>query len=110
MKQYVIDALRPEDFNKIRQFLDEVLEPSHLDQLYWFRLDDKILSPAQADHKECYPFYFAVELQSDRVSFELLVRTKSRVRCSCMAYATESQLSWLIRAVDRVFDRLDIKS
>jgi hypothetical protein len=110
MKQYVIDELRPADFNKIKEFLDEAHEASELDHLYWFRLDDEILSPVQAEHKDCYPFYFAVELEPDRISFELLIRTKNRVRCDCMAYATEDQRNWLIRSVDAAFTRLNIKT
>ncbi|MEW6674111.1 MAG: hypothetical protein AB1427_20650 [Thermodesulfobacteriota bacterium] len=110
MKQYVIDELRPADFNKIKGFLDQTHESSKMDDLYWFRLDDDILSPLQAEHKDCYPFYFAVELQPERVSFELLIRTKNRVRCDCMAYATEAQRNWLIRSVDAAFERLKIKT
>jgi hypothetical protein len=110
MKQYVIDALRPSDFNKIKEFLDGAHETSDLDHLYWFRLNDDILSPVQVEHKECHPFYFAVELEPERISFELLVRTKNRVRCDCMAYATEDQRNWLIQSVDDVFTRLNIKT
>ena len=110
MKQYVIDELRPTDFNKIKEFLDGTHESCDLDGLYWFRLDDEILSPVQAEHKDCYPFYFAVELAPYRISFELLVRNKNRVRCDCMAYATEDQRNWLIRSVDAAFTRLNIKT
>jgi len=110
MKQYVIDELRPADFNKIKEFLDEACESSDLDHLYWFRLADEILTPVQIEHKECYPFYFAVELESDWISFELLVRTRNRVRCDCMAYATEDQRNWLIQSVDAAFARLNIKT
>jgi len=110
MKQYVIDELRPADFNKIKEFMDKTHESSELDHLYWIRLDDEILSPVQAEHKACYPFYFAAELEADRISFELLIRTKNRVRCDCMAYATEDQRNWLIRSVDAAFSRLNIKT
>ena len=110
MKQYVIDELRPADFNKIKEFLNGAHESSELDHLYWFRLDDEILTPVQTEHKNCYPFYFAVELESDRICFELLIRTKNRVRCDCMAYATEDQRNWLIRSVDAAFARLNIKT
>lgn len=110
MKQYVIDELRPADFNKIKEFLAETHESSEIDHLYWLRLDDKILSPIQSEHKDCYPFYFAVELEPDRICFELLIRTRNRVRCDCMAYATEAQRNWLIRSVDDAFVRLNIKA
>jgi len=110
MKQYVIDELRPADFKKIKEFLEDTHESSRLDHLYWFKLDDEILSKVQTQHKDCYPFYFAVELEPDRISFELLIRTKNRVRCDCMAYATENQRNWLIRSVDAALTRLSIKT
>lgn len=110
MKQYVIDELRPADFNKIKEFLDQTQELSEVDQLYWLRLDDEILTPVQAAHKDCYPFYVAVELAADRISLELLIRTQNRVRCGCMAYATEEQRNWLIGTLDSAFDRLNIKT
>lgn len=110
MKQYVIDELRPADFDKIKAFLDGALEASLLGHLYWYRLDDEILTPVQARHKDCYPFYFAVDLQPDRICIELLVRTRNRVRCDCMAYATEAQRNWLIRWVDAVFNQLQIQT
>jgi len=110
MKQYVVDELRPSDFNKIKEFLDRSYESSDLGYLYWLRLADEILAPVQIQHKACYPFYFAVELEPDRIIFELLVRTKNRIRCDCMAYATEDQRNWLIRSVDAVFSRLNIKT
>ena len=110
MKQYVIDELRPADFNKIKEFLDRSYESSDLDCLYWLRLEDEILTPVQIQHNSCYPFYFAVELEPDRIIFELLVRTRNRIRCDCMAYATEEQRNWLIRSVDAVFSRLNIKT
>jgi hypothetical protein len=50
----------------------------------------------------------AVELQQTRVSMELLVRTRSRIRCGCIAYATDEQRSWLIRLLDRLLEQLDI--
>ena len=79
-----------------------------MDQLYWIPLDDEILTLEQIAHKECYPFYFAVDLEPERISFELLVRTQNRIRCDCMAYATEKQRNWLIRSVDIMFSKLGI--
>lgn len=108
MKQYVIDELRPADFIKLKDFLEKSFEISEVGYLYWIRLADEVLTPLQMQHRECYPFFFAVELEPDRISFELLVRTRNRVRCDCMAYATEDQRNWLIHSVDSIFNRLNI--
>jgi hypothetical protein len=108
MKQYVIDELRPQDHQKLKSYLDEKLEKSALDGLYWLSLGDEHLSEIQAAHESCRPFYFALELEPHRLCCELLVRTQQRVRCNCIHYATQTQRDWLIHQVDVIFDHLDI--
>ena len=39
---------------------------------------------------------------------ELLVRTQNRIRCECIAYATDEQRNWLIRLVDDMLAQLGI--
>lgn len=108
MKQFVIDELRPADYEKIKTYLDDTLGAGNIDGLYWLRIAKEVFSEIQNDHQECQPFYFALDLESDRVVVELLVRTKSRVRCGCMAYATETQCAWLMRQMDAIFSKLGI--
>ena len=108
MKQYVIDELRPDDYKKLKAYLDENLNSSDIDGIYWIPLDQENLTDIQTEHTECQPFYFAVELMPDIMACELLIRTKSRVRCDCISYATEKQLSWLIRFVDGIIEKLEI--
>ena len=108
MKQYVVDELRPDDYKKVKAYLDEKFDSSDIDGLYWITIDQENLTDIQAEHTECQPFYFAIELKPDIMACELLIRTKRRVRCDCISYATEKQLSRLIRFVDGIFDKLEI--
>ncbi len=108
MKQYVIDELRPEDYEKLKAHLDENFGPSRVSGIYWIPLDQKNLSEIQIKHKECQPFYFAVDLEPNRIACELLVRTRSRVRCECIRYATQTQLNWFIYYIDAIFEKLSI--
>ncbi|MBW2410721.1 MAG: hypothetical protein JRF72_13050 [Deltaproteobacteria bacterium] len=108
MKQFVIDELRPGDYEKLKTYLNDTLGAGDVDGLYWVRIAKEVFSDIQKDHQECQPFYFALDLESDRVVFELLVRTKSRIRCDCMAYATEAQCTWLMREMDAMFEKLEI--
>ena len=110
MKQYVIDELRPGEYDKIKAYLEENFGPSSVDGIYWIPLEEDILSDIQKTHEQCKPFYFALEIEPERVTCELLVRIQSAMRCSCMAYADERQRNWLIRLIDGVFDELDIKT
>jgi len=110
MKQYFIDELRPTDYEKLKSSLDERFGPPNLGGVYWIPLEPKHLSDMQAAHGDCQPFYFAVELQERSMACELLVRTRQRVRCSCIAYATRSQRNWVIQVFDDIFDELNIQT
>lgn len=109
MKQYVIDELRLSDYEKVKGYLDMNFGDAEMGGIYWIPIEEDILADVQKSHTECQPFYFAAELDEQRISFELLVRTKNRVRCNCIAYATEEQRNWLIRRIDVMLDELEIK-
>jgi hypothetical protein len=108
MKQYVVDELRPDDYRKLKEYLDANFAAPGFTGLYWLPLDEQFYAEVQKSHSDCRPYYFALELTSERLACEMLVRTNSRVRCDCIQYATESQRDWLIQAVDAFFDRLEI--
>lgn len=110
MKQYVIDELRPADYEKILTYLDKNLDASGIDGIYWIPLSRDILSNIQAEHTECQPFYFAINLEQTVMACELLVRSKNIIRCNCIGYATEKQRNWFIQTVDAIFERLEIKT
>jgi len=108
MKQYVIDEIRPEDYTKIKAFLDNEYGESELEGVYWIPMDERLLTSHQTSHQECQPFYVALDLEHDRLSCELLIRTKQRVTCDCMGYATEKQRNWIISRIDGVLVKLEI--
>ncbi len=109
MKQYVIDELRPKDYATVKTYLDENFSAPDMGGIYWVPLDQDLLTEVQAEHANCQPFYFAIALEPDFVAFELLVRTKNKMRCSCMSYATEKQRNWFIGFADSIFDKFKIK-
>jgi len=108
MKQYVVDQLRYHDYEKLKALLDQRYGKSVMGAIYWIPLEREVLSPTQCEHQECQPHVAAVELEETRLSMELLVRTRNRIRCSCIAYATEGQRNWLIHTVDRMLEQLGI--
>lgn len=108
MKQYVIDELRPGDHYKIRKYLDETYGPAEMGDLYWVPLATEVLTEIQLQHSDCQPFYFAIQAEADRLVVEMLVRTKNRVRCACIAYASNEQRIWIMNIVDAIFEKLDI--
>ena len=110
MKQYVIDELRPADYRKIKSYLDVTFDSSPLDGIYWVPLDADHYNRIQAEHTACQPFYFAIDLEANMMACELLIRTKDRLRCDCISYATDRQRNWLIGYIDHMFKKLDIKT
>ncbi|MDP2643694.1 MAG: hypothetical protein Q8P24_02025 [Desulfobacterales bacterium] len=110
MKQYVIDELRPADYEKLKTYLEQHVSPGSLPGIYWIALEQKLLNDLQAAHTECRPFYFAMELRSDALASEFLIRTQNRLRCDCIGYAMEEQRQWIIRFADSIFERLEIKT
>ncbi|MGD8512516.1 MAG: hypothetical protein PVG85_01085 [Deltaproteobacteria bacterium] len=110
MKQYRIDELRPEDYERLKAYLDEHYGPSQMEGLYWLPLDDDLLDEVQTAHTDCQPFYFAIELRPTAISFELLIRTRNRVRCDCIRYANAAQRESIFQISDAIFETLKILS
>lgn len=108
MKQYVIDQLRLEDYHALKTYLDENLGAPDMGGIYWMPLAPELMTDHQRDHADCHPLCLALELEEDRLSCELLVRTKNRIRCACIAYATPTQRAWLMDCVDAIFEKLRI--
>ena len=108
MKQYVIDEIRLADHPKIKQYLDASYGPAEMGGIYWIPLASEVLTEIQRAHTDCQPFYFAIELEETRLALELLVRTKNRIRCACIGYASRDQQIWIMEAVDAIFEKLDI--
>ncbi len=108
MKQYQIDGLRLTDYQKLKTYLDEYLELSPLDGIYWLELDPELLTPIQKKHEGCHPQVIAMALEETVLSCELLVRVKKKIKCDCMDYATRKQRDWIIDQTDAIFEKLNI--
>lgn len=108
MKQYIVDELRPGDHEALKAYLDEHLDYAGLDGLYWKPIENGLLTDTQAEHDQCAPFFFTLNLTPESLACELLVRTRNRVRCDCMAYATVAQRNWIIDWTDGIIEKLGI--
>lgn len=110
MKQYVVDQLRPSDYEKLKGYLDNAYgENRMMDGVWWIPLDPETENEIQKEHADCRPFVYAVELTPDKLSCELLIRTLNRVRCDCIGYADDAQTLSIVRFFDKIIDELSIK-
>ena len=108
MKQYVIDGLQRKDYHTLKEYFDKYLEPASINGVYWLTLERDILTPVQADHESCGPHVFALMLDKNSLSCELLVRIKKNIKCDCMGYATREQRDWLMNQTDAILEKLSI--
>lgn len=109
MKQYVIDQLRPSDYERIRSFLDEQGEKTVFGEIYNIELPKKLYNSVQAAHGDCQPYYFSISLSLNKVAFELLIRSQQTLRCQCVGYATREQREHIIDFADGILTRYNIR-
>lgn len=109
MKQYVIDQLREEDYEQVMDYLEKHTEKTMLEGMFWAELPRELYSPVQLEHTSCHPFYFAININLRQVAFELLIRSRQIIRCSCIAYATREQRDYILGFADDMLKELDIK-
>ncbi|MCA1795876.1 MAG: hypothetical protein ABR534_07480 [Desulfotignum sp.] len=109
MKQYVIDGLRPQDYNRLQDYLDQYTNAAGIVGVYWLELEHTLLTPLQAEHESCFPHVVALKLENTCLTCEFLVRTKKHIRCDCMAYANREQRNWLIDQMDAILEKLAIR-
>ena len=102
MRQILIDDLSREERDNIESYLKRTLKSGLVEGMFWLPLPDDLLGEAQSGHRDCGPFYFGIEVERDKVAFELLVRSESNLHCSCISYATKGQRDFLLSYVDRL--------
>ncbi len=69
----------------------------------------ELYSDIQKEHKQCHPFCFAVNLSSNQADFELLIRSRRILRCTCMSYSDSKQRDYIMDYADRMLEELNIK-
>ena len=110
MRYYFVDEIAREDIERIRDFLDKNANSSSIKDLYWVHLTEGLLDETQHDHKDCWPYCFAVELGENFVKFEFLIRSRNSYRCSCSGYAAPAQRDFIINFAEGLVERLAIRT
>jgi hypothetical protein len=124
MRLYVINDLKENQMARVASALRDRGMASSMDGLFWVELPENMLTDEQKDHlQECGPYCMGLELLGETghenrlpgshgpmVALELLVRARSTLRCSCIAYATPEQRSYAIEFTDKLMRELDIQA
>ena len=115
MRQYLLDEIGRGDLPRVRQYLKEHATASSLADIWWVDLPEDLLSPEQFAHRDCRPFRFAVEVGEKEVGdsflrFEFLIRSREKMRCTCIDYATRQQRDFILAYADRLVEELVLRT
>lgn len=110
MRQFIIDELSREEQANIDSYLKRTATPGSIAGMYFLPLPQDLHGKAQLGHEACGPFSFAIELTDQGVTFELLVRSRSNLHCSCISYASDAQRAFLLSFIDRLLEEEKIKA
>ncbi len=110
MRQFVIDELSILEKDNLESYLKRTLQPGPMAGIFWIELPDDLWSEAQHGHEQCGPFYLAVVIDEKRVCFELLVRSKTNLHCSCITHATDTQRQFVLDFIDRMLAEEQIRA
>lgn len=113
MRNYLIEDIDDEDYEKIIKALDEIKVNGPLEGIYYLPLPEGLLQKEQQDHlAECGPYFMALEtikgISDNQLKLELLVRGRNKIRCSCICYATHEQRKHMIEYLDQFIEELEI--
>lgn len=109
MRNYYIDEIAPANLKRITTHLQAQGMQGSLGGIYWLEMPYHLLTDEQAAHfQDCGPYVLTLECGLKWVNLELLVRGRSRLRCSCIAYTAPEQRAYAIETVDSLFKKLDI--
>ena len=115
MRQYLLDEIIRKDIPRVRDYLNEHALASGLADIWWVDLPEDLLSPEQFEHQQCRPFRFAVEVGEPEVGdsflrFEFLIRSREKMRCACIGYATRQQRDFILAFADRLVAELALRT
>jgi len=110
MRAYLIDEISTQEMQRVKGFLEKHAVRSSLDQIFWVRIPEDLLTETQFLHTQCQPHVFAVEVGPDWVKLEFFVRTLNSMRCECPAYCTPMQRDYIFRFGDNIIGQLKIQT
>ena len=110
MRSYLIDEISPGDIKKINDFLKKDALPSSLNDIFWIKIPDHLLTQRQLEHKECAPFLCAVELGKEWIKLEFFVRSSENMKCTCAGYCTPEQMEYVMGYANRMIEELGVKT
>lgn len=113
MRTYLLEDLIDKDYKTIIDAFDELGFKGPIEGIYYIPMPKELLQQEQLDHlDECGPYFMALEgieqFDDNKFKLELLVRAKTKIRCSCVSYATPKQREHIIEYLDQFIEELEV--
>jgi hypothetical protein len=108
MRSIILDELRNDEINKIREFFDIYLTKSNIIDLYYLTFPDEILNKQQKELKLNHgPYKISIEICKKIVKFELLVRNQD-IHNLVNNIVTRKQLIYIYNFIDKIVKDLKL--
>jgi len=109
MRTYTIGQLAEDNIAAINSRLLDLELQAGLEGVYWLPVPKDMLTPMQAEHVEhCGPYCLALDVETNAVHLELLVRGMGRISCACVAFASETLRNHMIAYLEDMLQELRI--
>jgi len=95
---------------EINGFLKQNTIRSEIGDIFWVRLSEDLLSDIQSQHSDCQPYVFALELGTDWIKLEFLIRSLKDMGCGCQSYCTPQQRDFILNFAHKMIEDLDIRT
>ncbi len=109
MRTYRIDDLQNDECQRLVERFHELECNADIEDLYWLPVPQSMLSDIQKEHQEtCAPYVMALEIIPGALSLEMLVRSRTKLRCDCVHYASPELQIHMITYLHELLEELDI--
>ena len=102
MRQFVIDEMSREEMDNLDSYMKNRLDKGLVDGMFWLNIPEDLEAESQHGHEDCRPFCCGFELTRDRLVVEMLVRSRNNMHCTCIAYATPIQRTFVLEFLDKM--------
>ncbi len=110
MRFYLIDDIDNKQMETFKIVLRKKGFSEPIEDIFHLPLPQKILNNEQKKHSECGEHYLALEIGTNEVRLELLVRAASRLHCSCIGFADSQQREYMQNMLDELLENTDTKN
>jgi hypothetical protein len=110
MRSIILDELRNEEIDKIKEYLKDKTTLSNIENLYWLYLQKNVLSDKQKElENQKGPYKISIEIGSNYVKFELLIRAEM-ITNEGSAEVNEEQLIFIYKFIEEMVQNLNLVS